>query len=130
VRYPAHFQVRPSLPSRTAEGFDSVEFIAPDGSVSFYVFAPQWGGEPTDIELDPVRERLVAEERRDEDGGHARWFTIAAKDGSYLRSYRETTKEQGSLRTVVGIKYASEAARRRYLPAYEEFRRSLERYAD
>src|SRR5690242_4846750 len=45
VRAPATFVVKPSLKSSTADGYDSVEFVAPDGAVTFYVFAPQWGGE-------------------------------------------------------------------------------------
>jgi hypothetical protein len=59
VAYPADFVAVPSLPSATAEGYDSAFFRSPDGAVEFYVFAPQWGGQPEDIALDPGREELV-----------------------------------------------------------------------
>jgi len=130
IRYPAGFSARPSLKSSTAEGYDSADFIAPGGEVSFYVFAPQWGGTPADITLMPERERLVAELRRQLPEREIRWFTIAARDGSYRRSYQETVARQGSVKTVVGIKYRNEGARLRYQKAYEQFRKSLQIYAD
>jgi len=130
IRYPAGFSARPSLKSSTAEGYDSVEFIAPGDEVSFYVFAPQWGGATTDIALIPERERLVAEQRRQLPEREIRWFTIAARDGSYRRSYQETIAQNGSVKTVLGIKYRNEEARLRYQKAYEQFRKSLQLYAD
>ena len=130
VRYPVGFTVRPSLASSTAEGYDSAEFNSPDGSVSFYVYSPQWGGEPADIALDPERESLLSEQLYREREPSIRLFTIRAKDGSYFRSYRETLAHQGSVRTVVGIKYRSKEARLRYQKNYEQFRRSLKQFAD
>ncbi len=130
VRYPADFTVKPSLPSRTAEGYDSAEFIAPDGSVTFYVFSPQWSGEADDIALNPEAETLVDKRTDQQDDRELRWFTIAAKDGSYRRSYLETLAQQGSVKTIFGIWYRDEAARQRYQPHYQEFRDSLEQFAD
>ena len=130
VRAPATFVVKPSLKSSTADGYDSVEFVAPDGAVSFYVFAPQWGGEATDIALNAAHEQIVTERRKTEGNRELRWFTIAARDGSYKRSYLETLAQQGSVRQIVGIKYRNDAARRQYQQAYERFRRSLRVFAD
>ena len=130
IRYPAGFNVKPSLKSSTAEGYDSAEFIAPGGEVSFYVFAPQWGGTAADIALIPKRERLVAEQRRKLPERKIRWFTIAAKDGSYRRSYQETVTQKGSVITILGIKYRNEKSRLRYQKEYEQFRKSLQLYAD
>ncbi len=130
IRYPAGFSARPSLKSTTAGGYDSAEFIAPGGEVSFYVFAPQWGGNPADIALMPEREQLVTEQRRQLADREIRWFTIAARDGSYRRSYQETVAQQGSVRTILGIKYRNEEARLRYQQAYQQFRKSLQLYAD
>lgn len=130
VRYPTDFTARPSLKSSTAEGYDSAEFISPDGTIAFYVFAPQWGGNAADIVLVPEREQLVAEQRRQVRDREIRWFTIAAKDGSYHRSYQETVARQGSIKTIVGIKYRSQETRLRYQNAYELFRKSLKLYAD
>ena len=130
IRYPAGFNVKPSLKSSTAEGYDSAEFIAPGGEVSFYVFAPQWAGNAADIALIPKRERLVAEQRRKLADRKIRWFTIAAKDGSYRRSYQETVTQKGSVKTILGIKYRNEKSRLRYQKEYEQFRKSLQLYAD
>ena len=130
VSYPAGFTARPSLKSSTAEGYDSAEFISPDGTVSFYVFAPQWSGTPADIARIPNREQLVTEQKSQVRDREIRWFTIAARDGSYRRSYQETVARQGSVKTIVGIKYRNEKARLRYQKAYEQFRKSLQLYAD
>jgi hypothetical protein len=130
ISYPAGFTPVPSLASSTAEGYDSAVFTAPDGSVSFYVYAPQWGGEPADIALDPVRETLVADNRAVQNDREIRRLTICAKDGSYCRSYRDTRDQQGSVRTVVGITYRDEEARRRHLQDYLRFRNSLQQFAD
>ena len=130
IQYPVDFTAKPSLSSTTAEGYDSAEFTSSDGSVSFYVFAPQWAGEASDIDLNPERERLVDELSQPEPGRNLRWFTIEAKDGSYLRSYMETVAQQGSIKNIIGIKYYDEKARRRYQAEYLLFRQSLELYAD
>jgi len=130
ITYPAGFTPAPSLASSTAEGYDSAAFISPDGSVSFYVYAPQWGGEPTDIALDPLRETLVSEKRAVQDDREIQWLTICAKDGGYCRSYQDTRAHQGSVRTILGITYRDEEARRRYLQDYLRFRNSLEQFAD
>ena len=130
VLYPEGFTAKPSLPSTTADGYDSVEFTSPDGTVSFYVFAPQWGGAAADIDLNPEREQLVAERFLQKTDHSLRWFTIAARDGSYRRSYLETIAQQGSVKTIVGIKYRDEEAQRRYQEQYLLFRQSLELFGD
>lgn len=130
ITYPAGFTPAPSLASSTAEGYDSAAFISPDGSVSFYVYAPQWGGEPTDIALDPLRETLVSEKSAVQDDREIQWRTICAKDGGYCRSYQDTRAHKGSVRTILGITYRDEEARSRFLQNYLRFRNSLEQFAD
>lgn len=130
VCHPVAFKVAPSLPSSTAEGYDSVLFVAPDDSVSFYVYAPQWGGQATDIAIDTEREEMVEQTERTSPTGEIRWFTIAARDGSYRRSYREVVEQQGTVNRTLGIRYRDANALERYSKAYERFRGSLEQYAD
>lgn len=130
VCYPAAFTVHPSLPSRTAEGYDSVLFEAPDGNTAFYVYVPQWGGRPTDIALDPGREILEAEKTEATSEYRVHWFTIAAKDGSYRRSYREMTGEHGAVLQVLGRRYRDEATRQQYADDYQRFCASLTAFAD
>ena len=42
VKYPQDFKAKGSLASETSDGFDSAIFTSPDGTVSFYVYSPQW----------------------------------------------------------------------------------------
>ena len=98
--------------------------------MSFYVYAPQWGGEPTDITLDPQREALFSEKRTAQSDQEIRWSTICAKNGDYCRAYQETMTHQGSIRTTLGIKYRDEEARQHYLQDYLNFRHSLRQFAD
>lgn len=131
VWYPDNFTAVPSLPSGTAQdGFDSAFFHSPDAQVEFYIFSPQWSGEPSDIALDPSRETLRAKETKPSGNGQVTWTTIDAKDGSYARSYQDTVSSGGSVRWVVGIKYASQAAFDRYRSDYLKFKGSLQQYAD
>jgi hypothetical protein len=130
VAYPASFTPVPSLRSSTGEGYDSIAFESPDGRVSFYIYAPQWGGEPTDIALDPMRESLVSDKKTEKNGRTVRWLTICAKDGSYCRAYQDTIAQQGSLRTTLGIRYRDEKARRQYHQDYLNFRDSLVQFTD
>jgi hypothetical protein len=127
---PADFTVRPSLPSDSADGFDSAFFTAPDGSVEFYVHAPQWGGEPTDIAVDPETESLSDERVIAEGPITRRWFTISADDGSYSRSYLTTTDSRGPTARTVGIRYRSIEDLQANNAAYLAFRDSLRQFAD
>jgi hypothetical protein len=126
IEYPADFVAVPSLPSTTADGADSATFTAPDGTVSFYVFAPQWGGNPADIALDPATETLESERSATEGPVTRRWFTIAARDGGYRRSYLTTTDERGPSSRTIGLRYASSDALARYQADYLAFRSSLQ----
>ena len=89
VEYPANFTAEGSLPSATSgedEAFDSATFTSPDGSVTFYVYSPQWSGDPTDIELSENEregQRKVTRGKRQP----VTYWTLGAKDGTYTRSY-------------------------------------------
>ncbi|EIC19833.1 hypothetical protein [Thiorhodovibrio frisius] len=131
VWYPDSFRAVPSIPSRTSgDGVDSAFFRSPDGQVEFYIFSPQWNGEPSDIAIDPARETVRAKETKPSGDGQVTWITLDANDGSYARSYQDTVSNGGSVRWVVGIKYSSQAAYNRYKSSYLKFKRSLEQYAD
>lgn len=66
VEYPETFSADNSLKSYTnSEGFDSAVFTSPDGKVQFYIFSPQWSGEPTDIKVMPgERIKETSEEKK------------------------------------------------------------------
>lgn len=130
VDYPPGFRVRPSLPSTTAEGYDSVFFESPDGRVSFYVCSPQWSREPSDIEPAEASETVVAAEEEGIPAGTIRRYAIAALDGSYLREYEERELFEGSVRWAVGFRYPDPRTREEYGHSYERFKESLRQFSD
>ena len=131
VWYPDTFEVIPSMASTTVQkGVDSAFFRSPDRQVEFYVFSPQWSGDPSDIALDPSQETLRTKETKRSGDKQISWLTIDARDGSYSRSYQDTVSNNGSVRWVVGIKYKNQAAYNRYKRSYLRFKSSLEQFAD
>ncbi len=135
INYPPHFKARVSMRSLTARpGYDSAFFVSPDRTVEFYVFSPQWDGKPTDIRLNPKKEKLVSARTRTEKWRRTTWQTIRARDNSYRRSFvdiRETSEApKGFRRRVFGIKYSTQKAYKRYQDKYLIFQRSLEQFGD
>jgi hypothetical protein len=138
VEYPSEFNARPSIKSRTSgKGYDSAFFDSPDGAVEFYVFSPQWNGEPSDIALNPETEEYVSEkvdskpDKIQKMGVRSvRWFTIAAKDKSYMRSYVDTENKQLNTRFVIGIKYHDQEIHDKYKDVYLKFVNSLRQFGD
>jgi len=131
IRYPSDFTVKSSLKSRTAmKGYDSAFFLSPEGAVQFYVFSPQWKGEATDIEIVSTLEEIVSEKTETKGDKAVRWYTIGAKDKSYLRSYVDTQDKSQNTRWVLGIKYSGMEANKAYQEKYQEFVKSLKQYAD
>lgn len=131
IKYPSDFTVRSSMRSlSSADGYDSAFFLSPDSLVEFYIFSPQWNGHPSDIEIRPQSEYLIDSDIRQFNDRTETLYTIAAKNGSYKRSYREVKQYESSLNWVLGIKYSSERAYQKYQQAYVRFKKSLEQYAD
>jgi hypothetical protein len=131
IRYPSDFTVRSSMRSlSSADGYDSAFFLSPDSLVEFYIFSPQWNGHPSDIEIRSQSEYLIDSDIRPFNDRTETLYTIAAKDGSYKRSYREVKQYESSVNWVLGIKYSSERAYQKYQQAYVRFKKSLEQYTD
>ncbi len=131
IHYPSDFIVHPSMRSSTsAKGFDSAIFTSPDGLVEFYVFSPQWDGQAYDIALKPASEYIFDKDIRNLRDKTEILFTIAAKDGSYKRSYRESIIPNSNVRWILGIKYKSQIAYQKYQDAFVLFKKSLKQYAD
>lgn len=130
ISAPPSFEVVPSLKSASAqEGYDSVFFRSPDRQVEFYVFSPQWSGEPTDIALAP-NEKQTASETKASAENVVTWYSIEAIDGSYVRTYQDTRSRDGSVHWVVGLRYTSKAAYDVYRADYTRFKNSLMQFAD
>lgn len=131
VKYPSDFTAQGSMGGGSAEEnlFDSAFFTSPDGEVEFYIFSPMWGGEPTDIGLQP-NEKETNREVKNTANQTVTYWTISAKDGSYVRSYQETRNEMENTVWVVGIKYKNQKAYERYKKQYIAFKSSLQQFAD
>jgi hypothetical protein len=130
IKYPAAFQVHPSLKSPSGQGYDSVFFAAPDGSVEFYVFSPQWNGDPGDVAINSRNEVLVSQTSEKKGSKTVRRVTIKARDNSYSRSFEDTEDEATNTRKVFGIKYRNAATYSRYRQTYLTFKQSLTQFAD
>ena len=131
IKYPASFKPRPSLESISFDGqYDSAVFTATDGSAEFYVFAPQWNGTPSDIEIDPGKEEYVSQQSEKKGTINVRRVTIKAKDGSYTRAFEDTENTDLNIRRVFGFKYKHRAAYDKYRSQYLTFKQSLQQFSD
>src|SRR3989344_200202 len=145
ITYPASFVSK-------AEGADEASFTSPDGSVQFYVYSPQWSGNPVSY-LQALPTETVESDTSTPDITSStnsygttynkkviRYVTLAAKDGSYRRSFVSTTAGyvitpdsndySSKTHTVFGIKYQNQAVYDKYLNDYLAFKKSLVQYAD
>jgi len=130
VKYPSSFTVKPSLKSTTVqEGYESAFFVSPDQLVEFYVFSPQWNGNPTDILL-KSSEKLIKTYKTTKGSQMQKWWTISAKDGSFTRSYYQVSDDSANTIKVIGIKYKNHQAHNKYKEHYLAFKSSLVQYAD
>jgi len=131
IAVPPSFTTIPSMKSSTATAkYDSAVFRSPDGKVEFYIFSPQWKGDPSDIAIDPSREKQSFSRTETSRLRTVTWFPIEAKDGSYTRTYQDTRSNDGSVRWVVGVKYSDQAAFNAYRDQYTNFKKSLRQFAD
>jgi hypothetical protein len=130
IKYPSSFTPRPSLISATsAKGYESAFFRSPDGSAEFYIFSPQWSGTPTDISLRST-EKITSTTSKTSGNVTVKWWTITANDGSYTRTYQETTNSSANTNWVIGIKYKDQSAYNKYKQQYLAFKASLVQFAD
>lgn len=130
IQFPTAFTVKPSQKSTSSDGYESVFFTSPDQEVEFYIFSPQWSGEPADIAFNAATENKTADVIKKDKGKTLHLFTYEAKDKSYTRSYQESTENDETVKWVVGIKYKSQAAYEKYKNDYLSFKKSLMQYAD
>lgn len=131
IKYPAEFTPRPSLKSISSDDkFDSAFFTAADGSVEFYVFAPQWNGTPSDIELDDFKESPLSRDEQKTGDVIIRRVTVAARDSSYIRAFEETENVKLNIKRVFGIRYRDQKAYDKYRQMYLKFKSSLRQSSD
>ncbi len=103
IEYPSDYTVRPSLESESADGYDSAFFTSPDEQVEFYVFSPQWGGNPIDIYPMLGETKTIDREESEGEGKSFTWYTITIDDNRYTRNYMEV--REGEATWTIGLKY-------------------------
>ncbi len=130
IMYPDGFVATGSQKSKTSDGFDSVFIRNAENTVEFYVFAPQWSGEPADINALTVLEKLVSESSAKGSQSSITWRTYAAIDQSYLRSIEDTVTTDKQQRRVFAIRYRNNKELALNREAYQAFKTSLEVFAD
>jgi hypothetical protein len=130
INYPSNFT---ATQCKNADRCDEVTVTSPDKLVSFYVFAPQWNGDP-DMQLLPTEKevsRVVTVNKKGTMNEETvTQITYVAKDGSYTRSFYDVEIKELNVRTTFGIKYKNMAAYNKYKAQYLAFKKSLGHYAD
>lgn len=132
INVPVGFTAKPALKSSTSHiknSFDSAFFTSPDGEVEFYIFSPQWMGQPTDFACNPTTEGTVTSEKKGDTKKSFEYFTCAAKNNSYIKSMVLITENE-SLNHAFGFKYKNQAAYEKYKADYLSFKKSLTQFSD
>jgi hypothetical protein len=129
IKYPSTFIARGSMPSKSSDKFDSATFTSPDNSVEFYVYSPQYNGAAHDISL-KSNEKQASSKHDDSKSRHIEWWTIEAKDKSYIRSYQKTTDKNSNSISIIGLKYKNQESYNKYKREYLAFKASLNQFAD
>ena len=138
VSYPENFTASPTSPTDIFGDYEFVEtdearFTSPDGTVEFFVFSPQWGGDPIDYLVKKPNETTVdqTEDKANSNDPFAvshHWVTYEDKEGKYTRSYHSLMTE--STHHVFGVKYTNRKMYERYKADYLAFKTSLQQFAD
>ena len=130
---PLSFDLPPGAVNPKALDRDGISFGSPDGAVEFYVYSPQWSGDPGWIRPAPG-EREIERSTSAEGTGVARkvmtWVTLARPDDSWRRSYLQVRQPETNAEWYFGFRYRDAAAYARYRTAYLRFRGSLVQYSD
>lgn len=137
VEFPKDFSASPLSPEKHIDNYSFVEtdearFTSPDGTVEFFIYSPQWSGNPKDYLIQQSNEKIVddmEESTSDIPQSMAhRWVTFEDKDGKYTRAYNSIRTE--STHHVFGVKYTDRKSYERYKAKYMAFKKSLQQYAD
>lgn len=127
IKYPANFTVKPQQQSSSGEGYDAVSFISPNNLVEFYVFSPQWSGEPQWIK------RREGEKQTSYKQAHEgkKIVTYVTRQGNgYIRSYADIRDPESNTRWTFGFRYKNQSVYNQYRSLYLQFKQSLKQFAD
>jgi hypothetical protein len=125
IRYPASFKMKDCpVPAQC----DAVSFLSPDKTVAFFIFSPQWNGDPGMEATSSEKEdnRKVTEKN----GVTITEVTLSAKNGSYSRSFIDYENKELNTRHTFCVKYKNMSAYNKYKKQYLAFKASLVQFAD
>lgn len=136
IQYPINFTAYPNEPIDKFENYefvktDEAHFLSANGSVEFFVYSPQWGGNPLSYLIKADNEEIENEKTTVDDIDSdivLKWVTIKNKEGKYTRSYY--SKQTESTHLVFGIKYKDQTSYDLFKEDYKAFKKSLIQYAD
>lgn len=129
VQFPASYTAK-NLDGESPKESNAATFTSPDGTVEFYVFSPQWGGDAPGIAFDASKEVETDRSSKKSGSGVYTWYTIAAKDKSWTRTYQDFSDTTNNVHWVIGLKYRSEKDFAKHKPEYLAFKKSLKQFAD
>lgn len=137
INYPKDFAPSPTEPLQVWEDISYIEtdeayFLSPDQSVEFFVYSPQWDGEPKDYLMAKENEEIFSEEKTEEENIVKTETIFKEKNAEYFRKALSTRETLGDtkLHWVFGIKYVNEDALANYEEDFNKFKESLVQFAD
>lgn len=150
IKYPKHFTVKTGVllsddnsNEQNYSPIDEAYFTSPDKAVEFFVFSPSGVGKPYNYHKVLDEEMLVSEETKKDAKDDVyrnyvvtKWAAMAAKDGSYQRSYvwqrachdNGVSSFEDCVSHVFGIKYKDKKTYQKYRDDYLVFKKSLDRF--
>ncbi len=127
ISYPSGFKIL--NPCKDPNYCNELTVQSPDKAVEFFVYAPQWNGNPNaDVK---AGEKEASRKVTKQKGGIVMTeVTINATNGSYSRSYVDIENTELNTRKCFGVKYTNMVAYNKYKAQYIAFKQSLEQFAD
>lgn len=131
VQYPSSFSVStPYNIPQDRSPINTALFTSSDKKVTFYVFSPQWNGQPDGISKNPESEVLVDSTSEVRNSQRVTRWTLYNQKEKIYKSFEQTDHLEYRTRKVFGIFYTSSEAREEYKEKYLDFKKSLIKYAD
>ena len=128
VIVPENFIAKPSLPSTTNDGYDSVWFVNSTLGMALYVYSPQWGGKPSDIIDDSAVAHLREHVQSNEESSvHTR--AVAYNDGQ-SGSFTSTEKIDYASHLTTGYRSKQSPLSEELEQIYTCFVQSIQQFAD
>ncbi len=142
ISYPKMFKAQPIEPVIFINNYiyvetDEASFSSENEEVEFFVYSPQWGGNPHAYLKATNREEIISKEEESNQGDFdeenaseytTSYITFKEVSGKYTRSV--VSIKTATTHLVFGIKYKNLKSYNKYKEDYLKFKTSLIQYAD